>query len=76
MAMGRSDAVRDDLMATWAEMSRSPGHAFYDRLHDLLGKPGSTRSLKGCASRITRRGCPCGRQRPAHSLEVDARPSS
>jgi transposase len=23
-------------MATWAEMPRSPGHAFYDRLQDLL----------------------------------------
>jgi hypothetical protein len=36
MAMGRSDAVQGDLMATWAEMRRSPGHAFYDRLQDLL----------------------------------------
>jgi len=36
MAMGRSDAVHDDLMATWAEMPRSPGHAFYDRLQELL----------------------------------------
>jgi hypothetical protein len=31
MAMGRLDAVQDDLMATRAEMP--PGHAFYDRLH-------------------------------------------
>src|SRR5271157_1289791 len=36
MAMGRSGAVQDDLMATWAEMPRSPGHAFYDRLQELL----------------------------------------
>jgi transposase len=36
MAMGRSGAVQDDLMATWAEMPRSPGHAFYDRLQGLL----------------------------------------
>ena len=56
MAMGRSEVVQDDLMATWAEMPRSPGHAFYDRLQDLLRKPDSTRSLKGRASRITRRG--------------------
>jgi transposase len=40
MAMGRSDAVQDDLMATWAEMPRSPGHAFYDRLQDLLCEAG------------------------------------
>ena len=36
MAMGRSEAVQDDLMATWAEMPRSPGHAFYDRLQEVL----------------------------------------
>jgi transposase len=40
MAMGRSDAVQDDLMATWAEMPRSPGHAFYDRLQALLREAG------------------------------------
>ena len=40
MAMGRSDAVQDDLMATWAEMPRSPGHAFYDRLQELLSAAG------------------------------------
>ena len=56
MAMWRSDAVQGDLMATWAEMPRSPGHAFYDRLQDLLREAGSMRSLKGCAGRITRRG--------------------
>src|SRR6516165_10623987 len=36
MAMGRSEAVQEDLMATWAEMARSPGQAFYDRLQELL----------------------------------------
>ena len=40
MAMGRSEAVQDDLMATWAEMPRSPGHAFYDRLQELLREAG------------------------------------
>src|SRR5487761_414821 len=40
MAMGRSEAVQDDLMATWAEMPRSPGHAFYDRLRELLREAG------------------------------------
>jgi hypothetical protein len=38
MAMGRSDGVQDELMATWAEMPRSPGHALYDRFQDLLGE--------------------------------------
>ena len=27
-------------MATWAEMPRSPGHAFYDRLQELLSEAG------------------------------------
>ncbi len=27
-------------MATWSEMPRSPGHAFYDRLQDLLRDAG------------------------------------
>ena len=40
MAMGRSDAIQDDLMATWAEIPRSPGHAFYDRLQTLLQEAG------------------------------------
>ena len=34
MAMGRSGVVQDDLMATWSEMPRLPGHAFYDRLQE------------------------------------------
>lgn len=32
MVMGREG----DLIVTWAEMPRSPGHAFYDRLQDVL----------------------------------------
>ncbi len=27
-------------MATWSEMPRSPGHAFYDRLQELLSEAG------------------------------------
>ena len=27
-------------MATWAEMPRSPGHAFYGRLQEVLGEAG------------------------------------
>ena len=46
MAIG-SDAVQDDLMATWAEMPRSPGHAFYDRLQDLLGEAGFDAFVEG-----------------------------
>ena len=47
MAMGRSDAVQEDLMATWAEMPRSPGHAFYDRLRDLLREAGFDAFVEG-----------------------------
>lgn len=40
MAMRREDGVQDDLVATWAEIPRSPGHAFYDRLQALLKEAG------------------------------------
>jgi hypothetical protein len=36
MAMGREDDRQGALMVTWGEMPRSPGHAFYDRLQDVL----------------------------------------
>src|ERR1700688_889820 len=47
MAMGRSEAVQGDLMATWAEMPRSPGHAFYDRLQELLRGAGFDAFVEG-----------------------------
>jgi transposase len=40
MAMRREGAVQDDLVVTWAEMPRSPGHAFYGRLQALLSEAG------------------------------------
>ena len=40
MAMRREDGVQDDLVATWTEIPRSPGHAFYDRLQALLKEAG------------------------------------
>src|SRR4030081_870590 len=36
MAMGREGNRQDDLIVTWAEMPRSPGHMFYDRLQEVL----------------------------------------
>src|ERR671938_2197269 len=36
MAMGRQTDRQGDLMVTWSEMPRSPGHAFYDRLQQVL----------------------------------------
>ena len=40
MGMGREREVQGDLMMTWAEMPRSPGHVFYDRLQRLLAEAG------------------------------------
>jgi transposase len=40
MAMRREAEVQGDLVVTWSEMPRSPGHAFYDRLHKLLSEAG------------------------------------
>src|ERR1700694_2671958 len=40
MAMRREAGAQDDLVATWAEIPRSPGHAFYDRLQTLLKEAG------------------------------------
>ena len=36
MALGRQGERRADLMVGWAELPRSPGHAFYDRLQAVL----------------------------------------
>src|SRR6188768_286331 len=36
MAMGREGDRQGDLVVTWAEMPRSPGHVFYDRLQEVL----------------------------------------
>src|SRR6188472_1545503 len=36
MALGRQGARQADLMIGWAELPRSPGHAFYDRLQAVL----------------------------------------
>ena len=36
MAMGQQDDRRGDLMVGWAEMARSAGHVFNDRLQSVL----------------------------------------
>jgi len=36
MAMGRHEARQGNLMITWDELPRSPGHAFYDKLQAIL----------------------------------------
>ena len=40
MAMRRETGVQGDLLVTWSEIPRSPGHAFYDKLQNLLIEAG------------------------------------
>jgi transposase len=40
MALGRQGDQQTDLMVGWAELPRSPGHAFYDRLQAVLVEAG------------------------------------
>jgi transposase len=40
MALGRQGERQSELMVGWAELPRSPGHAFYDRLQSVLIKAG------------------------------------
>ena len=40
MAMRRETGSQGDLVVTWDEMPRSPGHAFYDKLQNLLSEAG------------------------------------
>jgi transposase len=50
MALGRQGERQTDLMVGWAELPRSPGHAFYDRLQAVLVEAGFDRFAEGeCA---------------------------
>src|SRR5689334_10683741 len=50
MALGRQGERQADLMLSWAELPRSPGHAFYDRLQAVLIEAGFDRFAEGeCA---------------------------
>src|SRR3954465_2770599 len=40
MALGRQGERQADLMLSWAELPRSPGHAFHDRLQEVLVEAG------------------------------------
>jgi transposase len=43
MALGRQGERQGDLVVGWAELPRSPGHAFYDRLQTILIEAGFDR---------------------------------
>jgi transposase len=66
MALGRQGERQSDLMVGWAELPRSPGHAFYDRLQAVLIEAGfdgfaETRCAPYYASRRGRPSLPPGR---------------
>ena len=60
MALGRQGERQTELMVGWAELPRSPGHAFYDRLQAVLVEAGFDGFAEGqCAPYYaTKRGRP------------------
>src|SRR4051795_13697287 len=60
MALGRQRERQADMMVTWAEMPRSPGHAFYDKLQAELIKAGFDGFVEGLCAPLysARRGRP------------------
>ena len=73
MAMGREGEVQGDLMMSWSEMPRSPGHVFYDRLQKLLTDAGFDAFVEATctayyASRMGARSLPPGRYFRMHMI--------
>ncbi len=60
MALGRQGGRQSELLVTWAEMPRSPGHVFYDRLQAELVGAGFDAFVEGqcVAHYAARRGRP------------------
>jgi len=46
MAMKRDGESQPDLIVSWVDVPRSPGHGFYDRLQKLLVKAGFDRFVE------------------------------
>ena len=67
MSLGRQTEQQPDLLVTWAEMPRSKGHAFYDRLQAVLRDAGFDLFVEDLCRRFysqeerDRRGLPPGR---------------
>jgi transposase len=66
MALGRQRDRQAEMLVTWAEMPRSPGHVFYDRLQAELVGAGFDGFVEGhcapcCAARRGRPSWPPGR---------------
>ena len=50
MALGRQRDRQSEMLVSWAEMPRSPGHVFYDRLQSELVAAGFDGFVEGlCA---------------------------
>lgn len=60
MALGRQRERQTDMLVSWSEMPRSPGHVFYDRLQAVLIASGFDRFVETrCATKYApRRGRP------------------
>ncbi|WP_368416812.1 transposase [Falsiroseomonas sp.] len=60
MALGRQRDRQSEMLVSWSEMPRSPGHAFYDRLQAELVAAGFDGFVEGlCAAQYAeRRGRP------------------
>ena len=73
MALGRQGERQTDLIVGWAELPRSPGHAFYDRLQTVLREAGfdgfaEQRCAPYYASKLGRPSLPPGRYFRMHLI--------
>jgi transposase len=51
MAFGRQRDRQAEMLVTWSDLPRSPGHVFYDRVQAILIEAGFDRFVEGlCAS--------------------------
>src|SRR5438445_9679697 len=58
--MGRESDRQSDLIVSWAEIPRSPGHVFYDRLQEVLIANGFDGFVETVALLRAEDGCPVG----------------
>jgi len=54
MAMGRQGPRQGEMLVTWDELPKSPGHAFYDRLQAVLIEAGFDAWSRNYAGPATR----------------------
>jgi transposase len=57
MAMKRDGESQPDFIVSLADVPRSLGQAFYDKLQKLLVQAGFHRFVEGAARPVMRRGC-------------------